>query len=123
MKEWHPITWPNSRPDFLAWRFIDDTETGIEVLAYNNAYGDVPKSMFLERADSLKAIGGPGEEYLDAFRPVAIKPGESFAPPAELSNFAIGQIHAGLLIPNGQSIKSMSREIRKWRGIENPDSI
>lgn len=61
--------------------------------------------------------------YLDAFKPVAVMPGEPFTPPSELSDYQIQMIHAGLLIPNGQSIKSMSREIRKWRGVENPDAI
>lgn len=68
------------------------------------------------------------ETYLDAFKPVAVKPGEvrpgeSGEPPKELSDYEIGQIHAGLLIPNGKAILSMSREIRKWRGHTDPDAI
>jgi hypothetical protein len=46
-----------------------------------------------------------------------------FVPPAPLSDFAIQQIHAGLMIPNPEAIRSMAREIRKWRGDPNPDSI
>ncbi len=46
-----------------------------------------------------------------------------FTPPAELSDYAIGQIHAGLLIPSEESILSMSREIRKWRGVKDPDMV
>ena len=49
--------------------------------------------------------------------------GKQFVPPAELSDYAIGQIHAGLLIPNEEAILSMSREIRKWRGVKNPDMV
>ena len=44
-------------------------------------------------------------------------------PPEELSDAVIAQIHNGLLIPNAKAILSMSREIRKWRGVENPDLI
>ena len=54
---------------------------------------------------------------------VAVYPGQTFTPPKELSDFAIKQIHAGLLIPNQEAILSMSREIRKWRGEANPDSV
>lgn len=62
-------------------------------------------------------------DYLDAFRPKMSFPGDPITPPKELSDFDIGQIHAGLMIPSPASIKSMAREIRKWRGIPNPDLI
>lgn len=55
--------------------------------------------------------------------PRAVFPGEAFTPPAELSDFALQQIHAGLVIPNASAILSMSREIRKWRGDKDPDLI
>jgi hypothetical protein len=42
-------------------------------------------------------------------------------PPAELSDFEINQIHAGLMIPSEKAIHSMAREIRKWRGVPDPD--
>jgi len=54
---------------------------------------------------------------------VAVKPGEAFTPPEPLSDYAIQMIHAGLEIPNPESIRSMAREIRKWRGVPNPDLI
>lgn len=41
----------------------------------------------------------------------------------ELSNYQIRFIHSGLLMPNEQSIHKMAREIRKWRGEENPDAV
>lgn len=41
----------------------------------------------------------------------------------DLSDYTIGLIHAGLEIPNEAAIRSMAREIRKWRGISNPDAI
>lgn len=50
-------------------------------------------------------------------------PGQKFTPPAELSDYDIQMIHAGLLIPSAESILSMSREIRKWRGVEDPDLL
>ena len=40
-----------------------------------------------------------------------------------LSDFAIAEIHAGLEIPNKQVGRRMAREIRKWRGVPNPDEI
>ena len=43
--------------------------------------------------------------------------------PRPLSDCDIQMIHAGLLIPNAKAILSMSREIRKWRCVPNPDSI
>jgi hypothetical protein len=43
--------------------------------------------------------------------------------PQPLSDCDIQMIHAGLLIPNAKAILSMSREIRKWRCVPNPDSI
>jgi hypothetical protein len=55
--------------------------------------------------------------------PVAVKSRAAFTPPEELSDTDIAQIHSGLLIPNAKAILSMSREIRKWRGVENPDLI
>lgn len=44
-------------------------------------------------------------------------------PLKELSDYDLQMIHDGLLVPNEQSIKSMAREIRKWRGVPNPDSL
>lgn len=41
----------------------------------------------------------------------------------ELSDYQIQMIHAGLMIPSEKAIISMSREIRKWRGVKEPDSI
>lgn len=60
------------------------------------------------------------------FPPITvITPGQptTFVPPAPLSDYDIQMIHAGLLIPNKKAIHSMSREIRKWRGVPNPDLI
>ena len=55
---------------------------------------------------------------------VASKPGdEPFTPPAELSDYDLQMIHAGLLIPNEKAVHSMSREIRKWRGVKDPDGV
>lgn len=44
-------------------------------------------------------------------------------PPAPLSDYAIQMIHSGLLIPNAAAIRSMAREIRKWRGVADPDAV
>lgn len=44
-------------------------------------------------------------------------------PGSPLSDADIALIHNGLLIPNERSIQSMAREIRKWRGVPNPDLI
>jgi hypothetical protein len=52
-----------------------------------------------------------------------VKPGEPFTPPEPLSDGAIAEIHAGLLIPNASAIHSMAREIRKWRGVPDPDAV
>lgn len=54
---------------------------------------------------------------------VAVLPRDKFTPPPELSTFAVRQMHAGLLIPNRESIVSMTRELLKWRGEENPDLV
>jgi hypothetical protein len=54
---------------------------------------------------------------------VPVYPGEPFIPPEPLSDYQIQMIHAGLLIPNKQAVYSMAREIRKWRGVKNPDLI
>ena len=54
---------------------------------------------------------------------VALKPGEKFTPPAELSDYDIQMIHAGLMIPSPKAIRSISREIRKWRRVANPDLV
>ena len=54
---------------------------------------------------------------------VAVEPGQVFTPPAPLSDYAIQMIHAGLEVPNAMAIHSMAREIRKWRGVPNPDLI
>jgi hypothetical protein len=40
-----------------------------------------------------------------------------------LSDADIAEIHDGLLIPNEKAIHSMAREIRKWRGVEDPDGV
>lgn len=40
-----------------------------------------------------------------------------------LSDFTIQQIHAGLLIPYQAAIIEMAREIRKCRGVKNPDLV
>lgn len=52
-----------------------------------------------------------------------VEPGQTFTSPEPLSDYVITMIHAGLEIPNAESIHSMAREIRKWRGVPNPDSI
>ncbi len=56
-------------------------------------------------------------------KPVAVYPEQTFTPPEPLSDYDIQMIHAGLLIPNAKAVLSMSREIRRWRGEPNPDSI
>jgi len=62
--------------------------------------------------------------YLDDFpKPTPIYPGQTFTPPDPLTDYEIQMIHAGLMIPNAKAIHSMAREIRKWRGVENPDSV
>lgn len=43
--------------------------------------------------------------------------------PELVSDADIALIHCGLLIPNEKAIHSMSREIRKWRGVPDPDLI
>lgn len=48
--------------------------------------------------------------------------GES-RPPEELSDDQIQMIHSGLLIPSEKAVHSMAREIRKWRGVPNPDLV
>jgi len=53
----------------------------------------------------------------------AVKPGDPFRPPIELSDGEIAEIHSGLLLPNREAIHSMAREIRKWRGVQDPDAI
>jgi hypothetical protein len=55
MKPWHPITWTSS-PDYLAWRYVDDSETAIEVLAYNYSFGRGLTAFYLENAASLSVI-------------------------------------------------------------------
>ena len=59
----------------------------------------------------------------DEIKITAVYGDERIPPPAELSDYDIQMIHAGLLIPNAKAILSMSREIRKWRGVNNPDLI
>ena len=49
--------------------------------------------------------------------------GGETGPPAPLSDYDIEMIHTGLLIPNEKAIHSMAREIRKWRGVANPDAV
>jgi hypothetical protein len=44
-------------------------------------------------------------------------------PPAELPDAEIQLIHAGLMIPTLKAVRSMAREIRKWRGEPNPDLV
>lgn len=51
---------------------------------------------------------------------IQVGPAVSDAP---LPDAAIQEIHAGLLIPNAAAIHSMAREIRKGRGVPNPDAI
>lgn len=41
--------------------------------------------------------------------------------PEPLSDFALRQIHVGLVIPSKDAVISMCSEIRKWRGEEEPD--
>jgi hypothetical protein len=52
-----------------------------------------------------------------------VMPGQPFTPPEPLSDYDIQMIHAGLLVPNAKAILSMSREIRKWRGVVNPNAV
>jgi hypothetical protein len=59
----------------------------------------------------------------DDIRITAVYGDEKVTPPKELSDYDIQMIHNGLLIPNRNAILSMSREIRKWRGVPNPDLI
>lgn len=60
----------------------------------------------------------------EAGKIVAVKGNGSVPnPPEPLSDEAIQMIHAGLVIPNAKAILSMSREIRKWRGVPHPDEV
>ena len=62
--QWHRITWPCDRADFLAWRPRESGE-GIEVLAYNYAMLQTPSGGWLFSvgdAPSLEAIGGKTEQ-------------------------------------------------------------
>lgn len=54
---------------------------------------------------------------------VAVYGEQKSEPPEELSDYTIQMIHAGLVIPNAHAILSMSREIRKFRGVKNPDTL
>jgi hypothetical protein len=54
---------------------------------------------------------------------IPVVDGSTFIPPKELSDYAIQMIHAGLVIPNADAILSMSREIRKFRGVKDPDLL
>lgn len=40
-----------------------------------------------------------------------------------LPDSSIKMIHNGLMIPNQRAVQRMAREIRKWRGEENPDAV
>jgi len=40
-----------------------------------------------------------------------------------LSDYTISMIHAGLEIPNPDTIIEMAREIRMYRGVKNPELI
>lgn len=74
--------------------------------------------------DDKSYLGDSDISYLDDFpRPTPVFPGQPFTPPAELSDYDIHMIHAGLMIPSPKGIHSMSREIRKWRGVKNPDLL
>lgn len=56
--------------------------------------------------------------------PVAVFPGGPRPePPAPLSDYQVQMIHAGLMRPGLEAIRSMAREIRKWRGVPDPDLI
>lgn len=50
-------------------------------------------------------------------------PGQKFTSPPELSDNEIQMIHARLEVPGPEQIHSMAREIRKWRGVPDPDAI
>jgi hypothetical protein len=59
MHGWHRITWDCDRPNFLAWRDTSDGSGDIEILAYDYGFGySLEKSIYVERASSLEAIGG-----------------------------------------------------------------
>lgn len=64
-----------------------------------------------------------GSEMDDAQKGNTVWIGGATGPPEELSDYDIQMIHAGLLIPSEKAIHSMSREIRKWRGVSDPDSV
>lgn len=70
---------------------------------------------FLFAKDIWNAKAVPSAEPV---APTTYNPDEN-----ELSNYQIRFIHSGLLMPNEQSIHKMAREIRKWRGEENPDAV
>lgn len=40
-----------------------------------------------------------------------------------LTDYSIQLIHNGLMIPTPSAVKSMAREIRKWRGVPDPDLL
>ena len=43
-------------------------------------------------------------------------------PLAELTDLEIEMIEDGLQIPSEMAWRSMAREIRKWRGVKDPDA-
>ena len=64
--------------------------------------------------DPVQCAHAPATEVIH------VEPGLDWSP---LSDFAIAEIHAGLETPNQQAARRMAREIRKWRGVPNPDEI
>ena len=62
-------------------------------------------------------------KHFEVFRAVPVYPGEQVTPPAEISDYDLQMIHAGLMLATDKQIMSMSRELRKWRGHPHPDSV
>jgi hypothetical protein len=58
-------------------------------------------------------------------KPQMVIPGQpsDYVPPAPLPDLLIEEIYSGMAIPSPENIHSMAREIRKWRGVPNPDEI
>lgn len=54
---------------------------------------------------------------------VAVFPGGKFIPPKEISDYDLQMAHSGLLILSPEANHSVYRELRKWRGVHDPDAI
>jgi hypothetical protein len=109
--------------EFL-WDLLDSIDTASDMAKGNDKhYRAIVQRLQAKRGEIGDSLDGQTITWKNTGKLLVPGVSDTTTGPEPLSDASIQEIHCGLRIPNEKAIVSMSREIRKWRGMPNPDLI